>query len=49
MRDYGLCPVCGEPMTFDDDEYVDLHSMLDGADCHAECCPVCIDGVEDAH
>jgi hypothetical protein len=41
MRDYGLCPVCGEPMVFADDEDVDLHSMPDGTDCHADCCPVC--------
>ena len=49
MFDYGRCPVCGEPMVFDDDADVDLHSMPDGADCHAECCPICTDGVEDAH
>jgi len=41
MRDYGPCPVCGEMMAFDDDEDIDLHSMPDGEDCHAECCPIC--------
>ena len=41
MNDYGLCPVCDQPMTFEDDADVDLHSMPDGSDCHAECCPTC--------
>jgi hypothetical protein len=41
--DYGLCPMCGEPMTFERGEDVDLHSTPDGEDCHAECCPTCSD------
>jgi len=39
-KDYGLCPICGEPMVFEDDEDVDLHTWTeDGtSDVHAECC-----------
>lgn len=40
-QDYGTCPVCGKPMVFEAGESVDLHSMPDGSDCHAECCPTC--------
>jgi NTP pyrophosphatase (non-canonical NTP hydrolase) len=41
MIDYGICPICGKPMTFECGSDVDLHSTFDGEDCHAECGLTC--------
>lgn len=39
-ENYGLCPICGEPMVTDGNGDIDLHTwVVDGvADVHAECC-----------
>ena len=34
-----ICSICDKPIT--QNEQRDIHSDLDGGDCHEACCPVC--------